>query len=77
MHPCIWGDIWQLPPERLTHRLSLSDTFIFKSGLVLSIANCEHVTVQASAQTCITIRSAALFVSRTSKLLEKSAVEES
>ena len=56
---------------------SLSDTFISKSRLVLSIANCEHATVQTSAQTCITIRSAALFVSRTGKLLEKSAVEES
>ena len=49
MHPCIWGDIWQLPLERLTHRLSLSDTFIAKSGLVLLITNCEHVTVQTSA----------------------------
>ena len=57
--------------------ISLSDTFISKSRLVLSIANCEHVTVQTSAQACITIRSAALFVSRTGKLLEKSAVEES
>ena len=56
---------------------SLSDTFISKSGLALSIANCEHVIVQTSAQTCITIRSAALFVSKTGKLLETSAVEES
>ena len=47
---------------------SLSDTFIFKSGLVLSIANCEHATVQTSAQTCISIRSAAFFVSRTGRL---------
>ena len=62
----------------LQHKsFSLSDTFISKSRLVLSIANCEHVTVQASAQTCITIRSAAFFVSRTGKLLETSAVEES
>ena len=29
---------------------SLSDTFISKSGLVLSIANCEYATVQTSAQ---------------------------
>ena len=58
-------------------RFSLSDAFISKSGLVLSIANCEHATVQTSAQTCITIRSAAFFVSRTGKLLETSAVEES
>ena len=56
---------------------SLCDTFISKSGLVLSIANCEHATVQTSALTCITIRSAAFFVSRTGKLLETSAVEES
>ena len=56
---------------------SLPDTFISKSGLVLSIANCEHASVQTSAQTFITIRSAAFFVSRTGKLLETSAVEES
>ena len=67
------------PPEtdHIKRLFSLCDTFISKSGLVLSIANCEHATVQTSALTCITIRSAAFFVSRTGKLLETSAVEES
>ena len=67
------------PPEtdHIKRLFSLCDSFISKSGLVLSIANCEHATVQTSALTCITIRSAAFFVSRTGKLLETSAVEES